>query len=563
MNSPVRIRRIIFSTAPLLLICCMLVFWSRWASSGSTLSAHAAANGNVPVFTFKYNNQHTGANINEIALNTHNVNGNRFGRLMSYPVDGQIYAQPLYAPGVNVGGKGVNMVIAATESNSIYAFDADEVNGNTAPIWQDNFENNNARTVTANDVNCPDMMPNIGITSTPVIDPATNTLFLTSYLISNGNFTYFIHALDLSTGRDKAGSPAEVHVPGSSFNPKMERQRTALLLANGRLYLGFSSFCDNAPYNGWIISYSYNGRSFQRLASYDDTPGGVGGGIWGSGGALAADPAGYIYATTGNGTFNLNSGGHAAGDSYLKMTANLQVVNYFTPFDQHCLYTEDGDLGSGGTMLTPGGEMISGTKDGKVFVVSTGYMGGYNASVNNPCARQGATNFDHIIQELPQHTMGGGVYSIPAYWAGPGGPFVYFSGTQSSTKVFRLAGNRLTAALSQTPETFGFTGGNPIISSNGAVPGTGILWVIDSGGYLRAYDATNLKNELYSSAIDGAVKFSTPIVSNGKVFVPTTDSLDIFGLQSGNTASSGEHGGNLSGTLAPGLVSDNRAWRHA
>lgn len=456
-------------------------------------------------------------------------------------------------------------MIVATENNSVYAFDADAVNGNPSPVWANNYEDNNDRTVTADDVSCADTAPNIGITSTPVIDPATQTLFLTSYLVSNGNPTYFLHALDLSTGQDKPGSPVVVSVPGSNFDAQKERQRTALLLANGRVYLGFASFCDNKPYSGWIISYGYNGRSFQRLAAYDDTVGGVEGGIWGSGGALAADSRGYIYATTGNGTFNLNRGGRDAGDSYLKMTANLRVVSYFTPFDQQCLSTTDGDLGSGGAMLTPNGELISGNKNGRVFVVSTGYLGGYNPAVSAVCNHQAATTFDHIVQELPQHTMGSGVFSTPAYWYGPGGPYVYISGSQSPTKIFRLAGTRLAGPLSQTPESFDFTGGDPVISSDGGGAGTGILWLIDSTDNLRAYDATNLNNELYSSPIDGAVKFSIPIVSNGKVFVPTVDSLEIFGLLPNNSAvipnSMGVGNIPLPGILAGKLLSDNRAWR--
>lgn len=535
MNSLVWICRRVALSLVFSLFLLTNVCWSRGISPISASSAHAVrafGNGNIPVLTFKYNNQRTGANLNEVVLNTRNVNSSQFGQLMSYPVDGQIYAQPLYMPGMTIGGKTVNLVIIATENNSVYAFDADRENGDPAPVWQVNFESANARNVSSDVQHCSDITPTIGITSTPVIDPVTNTLFVVSYLMVNGRLAYFLHALNPSTGHDLPGSPAEVHVPGTTFNSKLERQRAALLLANGQIYLAFGSFCDTIPYHGWIISYSYTGHHFNRLAAYNDTPNGTEGGIWGGASPLAADQQGYIYATVGNGTFDLNRGGRDAGDSYLKFSPNLHVLDYFTPFNQHCLYTSDGDLGSGGPLLIPGGEMIGGGKNGKVFVVSTSSMGHFNA-VSNVCNHQGATNLDHIVQEL---SVGGGVYCVPAYWNGPGGPYVYISSSRSNTRAFRLVHGRLAGPVSQIPERIHFPGGNPVISSNGVTPGTGILWLIDSTDYLRAYDATNLKKELFSSNIGSYVKFSVPIVSNGKVFVPTANALKIYGLLSNTSA---------------------------
>ncbi len=507
----------------LALLFCMLDTFSRDITALATNERAARSRGNVPVLTFKYNVQRTGANTNEVTLNTKNVASNRFGKVMSYAVDGQIYAQPLYIPDVNAGGVTRNLVIVATENNSIYAFDADNY-GDGSPIWENRFAVNGATTVSSADEHCADLVPNVGITSTPVV--ANGTLFVVSHVLLNGNFYYHLHALDLRTGQNKAGSPVEVHVPGSNFDPKMQRQRAALLYAYGRIYLGFGSFCDNPPYHGWILSYSYNGRSFTRLASWSDTPGGMGGGIWGSGNPLVADGRGYIYATTGNGSFNLNRGGRDASDSYVKLTANVRVVDYFTPFNQQCQDAEDRDLGSGGPTLLPGNEMTAGTKDGKIYVVNTSNMGGYHA-VSRPCQRQQATNLDHVVQELPQHTMSDGVYSGPAYWNG----YVYYSGSKGNTKAFRLVRGRLVGPVSVTPDQSDFTGGNPVVSSDGNRAGTGILWLINSSGTLYAYDATNLKKRLYSGDLGSYVKFSVPIVSNGKVFVPTADSLQIFGLQ--------------------------------
>jgi hypothetical protein len=480
------------------------------------------ADGNVAISTFKYDNQRTGANTSETMLNVDNVGSDQFGRLMSYGVDGQIYAQPLYMPDVDVHGTSKDLVFVATENDSVYAFDADHYAHN-GPVWHTRFAVGGAQPVPATDMRCNDLAPEVGITSTPVI--ANQTLFVVSHTVNRGRFLYQLHALNLSNGHELPGSPAEVDVPDSVFTARMERQRAALLYADGHIYMAFSSFCDNGSYHGWIIGYTYNGHSFARVASWNDTPGGREGGLWGGGGALAADQRGFIYATTGNGTFNLSTGGPDAGDSYVKLNAHLQVKDYFTPFDQQCLNADDGDLGSGGPLLLPGNEMTSGTKDGKIYVVSTTHMGHYT-TVRDACSREQATNVDRIVQELPLHTMGSGVYSVPAYWNG----YVYYSGSKGYTKAFQLQQGRLVGPVSATEDKIGYTGGNPTISSDGDQPGTGILWLIDGDGTLRAYDATNLGHELYAGELGSYIKFTAPVVSNGRVFVPTANALEIFGL---------------------------------
>jgi hypothetical protein len=554
----------------LTLLFCMIVFTSGRSSSRAALATHIdkhdGMGGNVSVLTFKYNNQHTGSNPNEVVLNTSNVNTHQFGRLLSYPVDGQVYAQPLYIPNVNTDGQTRNLVIAATEGDSVYAFDADQTGENVSPVWQTNFAGGNFQPVTSAEVRCNDLNPDIGITSTPVVDSSTNTLYVVSFLINNGSFNYYLHALDLSTGRDRSGSPIEIQVPGTTFQSKMERQRAALLFENNRLYLGFASFCDNPPYHGWIISYSYDGHSFQRQAALNVTPSGSEGGIWGGGGALAADTYGYVYAITGNGTFNLNRGGQNAGDTYLKLSPNLRIIDYFAPFNQQCLNASDGDLGSGGPLLLPGNEMTGGTKDGKVYLINTNKMGHFT-TINNACNRQNIISFDHIIQEFPLHTLAGGIYSVPAYWNGPDGAYVFFSGVNDYTKAFRLSNGHISGPLSKTPEKIRFSGGNPVISSDSTRAGTGILWLTDRAGYLRAYDATNLTNELYHDAIGSYVKFSVPIVSDGKVFVPTANSLEIYGLlpdtsnAPGNNGQPNNPGNNGQSEAYYDFRRDNRSWR--
>ena len=482
--------------------------------------------GNVPVLTYKYDNQRTGENTGEKLLTTSNVNTHGFGRLISYPVDGQIYAQPLYMPGVITGGTTHNLVIVATEHDSIYAFDADATGSSTPPIWHTSFLGGGARTVPASDFQCNDLKPKIGITSTPVIDSATNTLFAVSYVKKQGRYIYELHALDMASGRDKSGSPIEVSL--ATFHSIKERQRAGLLLANGHVYLAFAGYCDLRPYHGGILSYGYDGQRFRLLATYNDTPYGTDAGIWSSGSGIAADPAGHIYAMTGNGTFDLNRGGADAGDSFLKFDKNLRLLDYFTPFNQSCLSSSDSDLGSGGPLLVPGHELISGGKEGRIYVVNTQRMGHFRA-IADACGRQQANTFDPIPQETGPHAVHS-IFSTPAYWQGSNGEYVFISSVKDHTRAFKLHNGRLSGTASETPEIFIYSGGNPVISSNGTAAGTGVLWVVVAPGDLRAYDATNLSHELYSSSIGNYNKFTNPIVTNGKVFVPTADSLKIYGL---------------------------------
>lgn len=510
--------------------CCMCVFlpaevWIR-TTRATRGDERVTSDGNVPVLTYKYDAQRTGGNTHEKILTINNVNEQQFGLLMSYPVDGQVYAQPLYVPNVSVGNQTHNLVIIATEHDTVYAFDADRSGQDTTPLWRTSLLGTGNTTVPASDFHCGDLTPEIGITSTPVIDSASGTLFVVSYVDKQGKYVYALHALALTTGRDKS-SPERLQIPGGLDTTK-ERQRAGLLFANGRIYFSFSSYCDHHPYHGIILGYSYDGQAFSLQAVYNDTPDGGEGGIWGGGSSLAADKNGYIYAMSGNGTFDLNRGGRDAGDSFIQLTKNLRVMDYFTPYNQHCLSSSDLDLGSGGPLLVPGSELIGGGKEGRIYVINTHTMGHFRV-VPNPCGRQQATNLDAIVQELPPHTMRS-IFSTPAYWNGPDAQYVFFSGVRDHTRAFKLSHGRLSAPVSQTPEIFAYSGGNPVISSNGTLPGTGILWLIVSPGELRTYDATDLNHELYHSNVGLYNKFSTPIVTNGKVFVPTQDSLKIYGL---------------------------------
>jgi hypothetical protein len=517
---------------------------------------------NTAMLTFKNDVSRTGLNPNETILTTANVNANQFGKRISYSVDGQVYAQPLYVPNLNIGGSAHNVVFVATEHDSVYAFDADQTSFSRSSnfLWHTSFiKPPNVTTVSVTDVNCSDLTPEIGITGTPVIDPAANAIYVVATTKENGTIVYRLHALDITTGNEKPGSPALIqasvagtgdgsvngHVP---FTPKQERQRPALLLANGTVYIAWGSYCDNNPYHGWAMGYTYNGSAFQQVSVYNTSANGRQGAIWQAGGGLAADADtnGNIYAMTGNGNFDLNhSGGVDAGDTFLKWNAQLKVTDYFTPFNQSCLDTGDVDLGSSGPLLLPSqsgstpNELIGVGKEGRIYVVNRDNMGKFTVdpSLNCQTSEQNRTDIDKVAQELPPHTVNTGVWGTTAYWNGPSGQYFYSAGVTGHLKAFAVTNGMLsTSSKSQSPESFGFPSTDPVVSSNGTIAGTAIVWAIDPNAVLRAYDASNLSTELYNSAqnagrdgLDSYVKFTSPTVANGEVFVGTKTSLTIFG----------------------------------
>ncbi|GCE26543.1 hypothetical protein KDA_20270 [Dictyobacter alpinus] len=553
----------LFAIVSVLLLIC--IAGGTFVSLNFTaLKSAFAADANTAVLTFKGDNAHTGNFSNEKTLNLGNVNTSKFGKRVSYQVDGQVYAQPLYLPNVSVNGTSHNVVLVETEHDSVYAFDADQTDPNTPPLWKTSFLLNGAVSPSYLDIGgCNDMKPEVGLSGTPVIDPATNTMYVVAMTNENGNLIYRIHALDVASGQEKPGSPTNItgSVPGTGsasvsgrvpFQAKFERQRSALMLANGQVYVSFGSFCDYRPYHGWIISYSYDGANLTQTHIYNDTANGKDGGIWASGGPLTTDAAGNIYYVSGNGDFTLSTGGNGGGDAIVKLSPDMsKVLSYFSPFNQICLDQADADLGSGGLLTVPtakGPEMVQGGKEGRIYVLNPNALGGFTSDPNLNCASNSnerlRTDIDKVVQELPPNTTGG-VYSNPAYWNGN----VYIAGAREYLKSFKLdynTGKLIAPYSSRSPETSPFTGGNPVISSNGTQAGTGIVWSVSPGTsngtdyttVLRAYDATNLGNEIYNSEIHASqdrpngtyVKFSTPIVANGEVFVGTKSSVDIYGL---------------------------------
>jgi hypothetical protein len=503
------------------------------------------------VLTYHNDSFRTGQDLTETVLTPANVQAVQFGKLFTYAVDGYVYAQPLYVSNVSIPGKGVhNVVFVATEHDSVYAFDADSnLGANAAPLWHDSFINPAAgvTTVSPNDVNTGDIVPEIGITGTPVIDASSGTLYVVAKTkeVSGGstNFVQRLYALDITTGAEKFGGPVVIQatLPGTgdgtdgqghvAFSPLRENQRSGLLLQNGVVYIVWASHGDNGPYHGWVIGY--NAQTLQQVAAFDTTPNGGLGGIWMSGAAPAADNTGNIYVSTGNGTFDAQTGGSDYGDSALRLSTSggLSLTDYFTPFNQANLDAADADLGSGGVLLLPDQPgahphlMIFTGKEGKIYVVDRDNMGHFHAGI------------DSIVQVLPGAV--GGAWSTPAYFNGN----VYYSTVGDVLKAFQLANGLLsTSPVSQASVAFGYPGATPSISANGNT--NGIVWTLQTDAYgssgpavLHAYDASNVSRELYNSdqvgardVLGGAVKFTVPTIANGKVYVGTETGLSVFGL---------------------------------
>ena len=527
----------------------------------------AAAQSFTGVFTMRNDNARTGQNLFETVLTPQTVNAKTFGKVFSYSVDGQIFAQPLYVPKVTIPGKGIhNVVYVATENDSLYAFDADGLSA--APLWQVSFVNP-AAGVTP--VLCPpktspnyycSIFPVIGISSTPVIDPATNTMYVLTRLLKSNNYVQSLHAVDITTGAEKFGGPVNItgSVPGTgtgsvngvlAFSATTSIQRAGLLLNNGRVYIAWAGTT-----HGWLMSY--DATTLQQKSIMSTSPNWIGAGAWGAGNAIAADAAGNIFAAFGDGGFDLDTGGIDFGDTLAKFDPNMNLLDYFTPMDQQCRAENDRDLGSGGPMLMPSqpgsvtNEILIAGKGGNpcdtnpanspIYVVNRDAMGGYNATA------------DSAVQNVPGAP--GGYWSSPAYWQSANASYVYYGGVTAGRgsgdymKMFSVTNGLLSSTpTSQTSNLFP-VGATPSISANSTT--NGVVWAVERQdalgtvpgtmpAVLFAYDATNLGRMLYNSAnvfTNGGLrdslgcgnKFAVPTVANGRVYVGTQHELDVFGI---------------------------------
>jgi hypothetical protein len=503
------------------------------------------ATSGVNVITYHNDNARTGQNLSETTLTPTNVNESTFGRLFTIPLDGYVYAQPLYASNVTIPGQGVhNMLFVATEHDSAFAFDADT----GQQLWYTSFidPGKGITTVSSSQVGCQDLVPEIGVTGTPVIDPATKTIYMVAKTSENGTIYQRLHALSIFTGLERPGSPVVIQatVPGSgagsvngeiTFNPLIQHQRISLLYQHGVVEIGWASHCDLGPFHAWVMAYS--ARTLKKVAVWNSTPNGTWGGVWQSGAGLAADSSYNTFVATGNGTFDENAGQGDYGDTIVKLppAKSLTVGDYFTPYNQEYLGQNDIDLGSGGVVLlpdNPGGPnahlLVESGKEGSIYLVNRDNMGKYNSNNN-----------DQIVQFIP-YVMGG-TFGGPAWW----NDSIYFGGSYDAIKQFAFntsTGLLSTSPVSESGSTFGFPGVTPSISANGN--SAAILWAVDASAYqssgpavLNAYDATNLASALYSSNQNSerdnpgpAVKFTAPTIANGKVYVNAEYQISVFGL---------------------------------
>ena len=558
----------------------MKLFQFILSGGGLTLTlASLPVGAQVGVWTFHNDNYRTGQNTNEMILNPTNVNSASFGRLFTNTVDGMVYAQPLYVPGVAVPGRGThNLLLIATEHNTVYAFDADVPAAAGGLLWKTNLGPAAVTTIPGgfaepnfgtryNGGKYTDIEPEVGITGTPVIDLSSGTLYVdafTGVVGATTNYFHTIHALNITNGTERSFSPVVItaSVAGTgvdssggkvTFNPKQENQRPALTLAGGVVYVAYAGYADTDPYHGWVIGF--NATNLLQLTNYvfcTDPNASVAtfganaaeAGIWMGGGGLAVDSNTNLYFEVGNGSFSAtnNSGNVDFGDSFMKLstTNGLKAADYFTPWNQATLQAGDQDVGSGGLLLLPDQpgafphELLGAGKQGQIYVINRDQMTTNNGHFD-------ATNkFDFVVQTNIGPIKGS--FDTPAYFNGE----IVYAGSGDKLKLFSITNGLLSnAAVSASLRTFNFPGATPSVSANGT--NNGIIWALQmpttlgSAGTLVAYNATNLTTELYNSGqaagnrdlLGAGVKFAVPTVADGKVFVGSSNSVSVFGLLGG------------------------------
>jgi hypothetical protein len=505
-------------------------------TTAATLTVNPVSASGTDVTTYHNDVARTGQNITETKLTLANVNSTTFGLLRNITVDGKVDAEPLYLSQLSVSGSVYNVVFIATEHDSVYAFDSDT----GAQLWKVSMLGSSE--VPSDNRRCGQVTPEIGVTSTPVIDrnAGAHGIMYVVAMSKNGS-TYFqrIHALDVTTGAELLGGPVTVQASysGTTFDPAQYKERPGLLLLNGVIYTTWASHCDFDPYTGWIIGYSASNLTQSSVLNL--TPNGSRGAIWQSGGGPAADPQGNIYALVGNGTFETTLDGNGFpvnqdyGNAFVKVSTTggtLQVADYFNMSNTLGESNVDTDLGSGGPMVLPDLKFGTGStlllavgagKDGHIYVVDRTNMGKFNSSSNN------------IYQDLPG-AVPRGVWGVPAYFSST----VYYCPQGGTLKSFSISNGMLSGPPAQTAASFTYPGALPSISANGN--SNGIVWAIENTApaVLHAYSASDLTHELYNSNqapnsrdhFGSGNKFITPMIADGKVFAATTNSVAVFGL---------------------------------
>jgi hypothetical protein len=510
-----------------------------------------ASRGAVPVaqvLTSQYDNARLGATLVERILTPANVDARQFGKLFTLTVDGDVYAQPLYVPRVEIPGKGVhNVLYVATEHDTVYAFDADRPSAD--PLWLTSFlTSSRVSAVPAGDTNCPFISPEIGITPTPVIDYATGTLFVLARTkerlgwLTGSRYVQRLHALAVTTGAEKLGGPVEIQasIEGTgagavsgrlAFDPLRQLPRAGLLLAHGQVYVTWASSCDVKPYHGWVMAY--DAMTLSQTAVFNTSPNSNEAGVWQSDMGPAADDTG-LYVATGNGTFDPSI--RAYGDSLLQLRLEgkaLALGGVYTPPNEAQLNASDLDLGSGGPLLLPGTArprlLVIGGKDGRLLLID----------------RDRGLELQNIKLGGGIYALGGGIYAAPAYWNG----HVFVLASNDRLRVFAVSGGRL-STVGLGAQRLGNPGASPIVSANGTKDG--VVWLLETKAWndvtgtrpaiLHAFDAANIERELYNSeqksARDGggsSLRFTVPMIAGGRVYVGAKRQVIVYGLLGGGT----------------------------
>lgn len=516
-------------------------------ASATMVFALSTATSAAQVLTSQYDNLRTGATLVETKLTPENVNVNQFGKVGVFRVDGAVYAQPLFLPSVEIPGQGKRDVLfIATEHDTVYAFDADHPDA--PPLWQVSLLNKKQGATPVSDraAQCPFIRPEIGITSTPVIDLKTGTLYVLAramieHWIGDTEYLQHLHALAITTGQEKFHGPRLItaSVPGTGegrtdgqvrFDPLRENPRAALLLANHALFLSWASSCDVPTYHGWFMAY--DPATLEQRAVLSITPDGSEGGIWESDTGPAADRSGNVYVPTANGTFDAASGGRDYGDSVLKLAlvgSSIEVRDYFTPYNQLQLSDSDADLGSSGPLLLPDQAgsyrhlLIQPTKSGMIYVIDRDQMGKFNPKG------------DAVVDRME---MSGGGYGAMAYWNG----HVYFAGSDDYLRDYALTNGHLSLSKSSNFK-FDNPGATPTVSAN--KNRDAIVWAVatrtwngdDRPAIIYAFDAMHFGPPIYTSEQNSnrdraglATRFVIPVVAEGHLYIAARGEVDVYGL---------------------------------
>jgi hypothetical protein len=505
---------------------------------------------------------------NEITLTPANVSVNQFGKLGSFKGDGLIMAQPLYVSNLDlgVGGKH-NVIILATENDSVYAIDADNPNAN--PLWQRQYVDPANGITTAPDTSKA-IGGQVGITGTPFLDAKTWTLYFVSAVSNNGAVQHWLRSIDVRTGKDVGSGSVQIQasVPGDgkssvngqiAFDPTVELQRVALSQVNGSILVGWGSYSDWNVYHGWLMAFDPNTLKLQaafnpttQAQAQDDADGptdhGGGGSFWAAGAGPAIDAKGNIYVNSANGSFNADSGGNNYGDTMLRLNLNgnsFQIMDWFTPSGKACMDFEDLELGSGGVALLPN-DFTNGTnlavaysKEGRLFLVNTATMGKFNPGGDNQIVQEFMIGDETCSDSTTLDTEGPNwnrLYGNASYWNGN----LYAGASSMPLKQYQFQNGQLNPTpVATSPTAYGLRGANTVVSSNGNQ--NGIVWAYEKTatgqGILHAYDATSVSKELWNSMMNSGrdglgegIAFAAPVVVDGRVLVTYDKRVGIFGL---------------------------------